>query len=66
VLPSAEYVRFLIFAQASCDETLEWLEYAKDCYDELTSGADELISRTDKVGRKLNKFIQAIEQRKSK
>jgi four helix bundle protein len=28
----AEYVRFLIFALASSDETMEWLQYTKDCH----------------------------------
>ena len=60
----AEYVRFLIFALASCDETMEWLEYAKDCHPKLQSKTEELISRTDELGRKLNRFIQAVEKRK--
>jgi four helix bundle protein len=61
---AAEYVRFLIFAQASCDETLEWFEYARDCHDGLKSSVEELITRADELGRKLNKFIQAVEKRK--
>ncbi len=32
-----EFIRFLIYAQASCDETIEWIEYVRDCYKDLLS-----------------------------
>ena len=59
----AEYIRFLIFAQASCDETYEWVEYIKDCYSDFESTSMELMAEIDKLGRKLNNFIQAVEKR---
>ncbi len=59
----AEFIRFLIFAQASCDETTEWLEYIHDCYKDLKEEADQLLSRTDELGKKINRFIQAVESK---
>jgi four helix bundle protein len=59
----AEFIRFLIFAQASCDETTEWLEYIHDCYKDLKEEADYLLSMTDELGKKINRFIQAVESK---
>ena len=57
----AEFVRFLTFAHASCDETSDHL----DCLKETGSLAHEetyeaLRSKCDELGRKLNRFIQAV------
>lgn len=58
----ADYVRFLTFALASCDETREHLELLwktgslknEDLYVRL-----DLLN--DELGRKLNRFIQTVE-----
>jgi len=56
-----EYVRFLVFAHSSCNETIEHLE--------LLFETDSLNDKSlfghfqegyDKLGRKLNKFIQSV------
>lgn len=57
----AEFIRYLIFSQASCDETAEWLEYIKDCYEVHVDKAQELLERTIEIGKKLNRFIQSVE-----
>jgi four helix bundle protein len=57
----AEFVRFLIYAQASCDETAEWLAYTKDCYKDFSVETESLIEQVGVVGRKLNRFISAVE-----
>ncbi len=56
-----DFVRFLVYAQASCDETEVHLEFihgsgyiADDVYVELKE-------ENDKLGRKINKFIQYVE-----
>ncbi len=57
-----EFIRYLTFAQASCDETMDHLETLhetrsltdKDLYAELRGSIDHL-------GRKLNLFTQAVE-----
>jgi four helix bundle protein len=28
----ADFVRYLVFAHASCNETIEWMEHARDCH----------------------------------
>ncbi len=58
----ADFVRFLIYAHSSCDETLEWLKYIQDCYPELNSSTNPFIEQTKTLGRKLNNFIQAVEK----
>lgn len=58
-----EYIRFLIFALASNDETKDHL----DSLFETKSMNDEnlykdLIQLNDKLGKKLNLFIQSVER----
>ena len=57
-----EFIRFLVFAHASCDETIEHLEMLF----ETGSLTNELIYRDlsaqlDLLGRKLNVFIETVE-----
>lgn len=55
-----EFIRFLIFAHASCDETISQLNMISDIHfpdDPL----NDLLEKYDKLGRKLNKFIQYVE-----
>ena len=58
----ADFIHFLVYAQASCDETVEWVEYIRDCYDgQIQKEAVAFLSTLDELGRKLNRFIQAVE-----
>jgi four helix bundle protein len=57
-----EFIRFLIFAQASSDETIDHLEILF----ETGSLTDEplfknLFKRLDELGKKINSFTQAVE-----
>jgi four helix bundle protein len=57
-----EFIRFLVFAHASCDETIEHLEMLF----ETGSLTNELVYRDlsaqlDLLGRKLNVFIDSVE-----
>ena len=56
----AEFIRFLIFALASCDETAEWLAYVRDIHKEQADAASPLLEEMEGLGRKLNRFIQAV------
>lgn len=56
----AEFIKFLIYALAPCDETREWLEFARDCHQSRQVEAEQLISKADELGRKLNKFLAAV------
>ena len=60
----ADYIRFLIFALASCDETREHLELLRETGSlgnaELSTSLESII---DELGRKLNRFIQTVESK---
>jgi four helix bundle protein len=57
----AEFIKFLVYSHSSCDETVEWLEYIKDCYVEHQEKAVLFLKDMEVVGRKLSKFIEAVE-----
>ena len=58
-----EFIRFLVFAHASCDETIDHLEGLFET-GSLTNEAiyRELQARLDLLGRKLNVFIEGVER----
>jgi four helix bundle protein len=56
----AEFIRFLIYSHSSCNETIEWLEYIRDCHDDLSDRSAELLTKLDELGRKINSFISAV------
>ena len=59
----ADYVKFLIYALSSCDETNEWLVYIRDLYEEMAPEAQAILNKIDSLGRQLNVFIQSVETR---
>jgi len=56
----AEFIRFLIFAHASCDEAIAQLNMISDIHFKENPLTD-LIKRYDNLGGKINKFIQYVE-----
>lgn len=56
----ADFIKFLTYAHASCDETINHLETIKILYPDLNSS--ELLSLYDSLGRQLNKYIQYVEK----
>src|SRR6184192_3184453 len=58
-----EFIRFLVFAHASCDETIDHLEMLFET-GSLTNEASyrELQAQVDLLGRKLNVFIDGVER----
>ncbi len=56
----AEYIRFLIFAHASCDEAINQLEMINKLYFP-DHPIDELIRDYNILGSKINRFIQHVE-----
>lgn len=59
----ADYIRFLTYALASCEETEDHL----DSLHETESLTDEdlyrdLLDRAQTLGKRLNKFIQSVEE----
>ena len=58
----ADYIKFLTFAQASCDECAGQLDMICELYPDIEE-FESLISSYEKLGKMINKFIQAIEAR---
>ena len=55
-----EFIRFLTYAHASCSETIEHLEILLETGSLAKETATELLAQYDQLGRKLNRFIQAV------
>lgn len=56
-----EFIRFLIFAHSSCDETISQLNMISDGHFP-DNPLEDLLKKYDKLGRKLNSFIQYVEE----
>jgi four helix bundle protein len=57
-----DYIKFLVYAHSTCDETKEHLEYLFET--ESLKDKDffeNLIGELNKLSKKLNKFIRAVE-----
>jgi four helix bundle protein len=57
-----DFIRYLTYAHASCDETIDHLETLFET-GSLSDGSlrDDLRERLETLGGKLNKFIQGVE-----
>jgi four helix bundle protein len=58
----AEFIRFLVFSHASCNETIEWMEYVRDCHPDFQEGTEDFLPRYNQLGGKINRFIGAVER----
>jgi four helix bundle protein len=57
-----EFIRFLVFAHASCDETIDHLESLFEDHSLQDVAVYESIhSQLDKLGAKMNLFIRSVE-----
>jgi four helix bundle protein len=56
-----DYIRFLTFALASCDETIDHLEMLKET-GSLSDQAlfEQLMSQYSLLGKRINKFFQTV------
>ncbi len=55
-----DFVKFLIYSHSSNDETINHLKKIEQLYPELSKEAEELKNEYDKLGGKLNKFIEYV------
>jgi len=55
-----EFIRFLVFSHALCDEACSQLMTINELYFE-NEGLKELLAEYDVLGAKINKFIQYVE-----
>lgn len=58
----AEFIRFLIFAHSSCDETIVHLNFISELYDDLKEEANKLIGSYTELSKKIYKFIDYVER----
>ena len=58
----ADYIKFLTYSHASCDETIVHLNFIKDTHDLETSEIDAYLEKYDNLGRKINKYIKYVEK----
>lgn len=57
----AEFIRFLIFSHASCDETISQLNMINELYFRNNPLTD-LIENYETLSKQINKFIQYVEK----
>jgi four helix bundle protein len=58
-----DFIRFLTYAQASCDESMDHLHTLHETGSLTDEGLFEVINEhLDELGRKLNRFIQSVER----
>ena len=56
-----ELIKFLVYAHASCDETISQLEMINTLHFK-DNPIDELINEYNTLGKKINKYIQYVEK----
>ena len=59
----AEFVKYLIYAHASCDETIEHLNLIRETHVSDGLEAEDLIQGYEELGGKINRFIRYVESR---
>lgn len=57
----ADFVKFLIYAHSSCDETILHLNFIKDIHKDFGNEIDRFIEAYNELGAKINRFIQYVE-----
>lgn len=57
----ADFIKFLVYAQSSCDETLSQLNMISDIHFKKELLTD-LIEKYKILGKKINKFIEYVEK----
>jgi len=55
-----DYIKFLVYAHASCDETLNHITTISELYPDII-GFKDYISEYEYLGRRINKYIQYVE-----
>ncbi len=57
----ADFTKFIIYAHASCDETILHLKFIKEIHEFITKEIETLFDNYNKLGSKINKFLQYVE-----
>jgi len=59
----AEFVKFLVYAQASCDETVVHLKFIAETQNSHKEKFEKLIECYEELGRRINRFISYVESK---
>ncbi|MEC4684172.1 MAG: four helix bundle protein [Nitrospirota bacterium] len=57
----ADFIKFLIYAHASCDETILHLNFIKDTHEVDKKEIQFLLDDYDELGSKINRFTRYVE-----
>lgn len=57
----ADFIKFLTYSHASCDETILHLKFIKDTHCRDEQEIQSYIDAYNELGSKINKFIQYVE-----
>ncbi len=57
----ADYIKFLTYSHASCDETILHLNFINDTHKIEENKINYFFEKYDELGRKINKYIQYVE-----
>ena len=58
----AEFIKFLVYGQASCDETILHLSFLRDTHNDTAPKVKPLLDSYEELGGKTNRFIQYVEK----
>ncbi len=58
----ADFIRYLVFAHGSCEETIFHLNRMKDTHQEMASVFEPFINAYENLSPKFHKFIEYVEQ----
>ena len=56
----AEFIKFLVYAHASCDETIVHLNFLKDTHDVIEKEIEAFLRSYEELGRKISRFIDFV------
>lgn len=59
----ADFIKYLIYAHASCDETILHLNFIKDIHNIVKNEVQQMLKEYDKLGSKINMFTQYVEKK---
>ena len=57
-----EFIKFLVYAHASCDETIVHLNFIKDIHSSIEKEVEAFIKSYEELGRKMSRFIDFVEK----
>ena len=58
----AEFIKFLVYAYASCDETIVHLNFIKDTHAFIEKEIEPFLRSYEELGRKISHFIGFVEK----